>query len=64
MDVVYNPLKTKLLRDAEAKGCNIIMGLEMFIHQGAQQLKLWTEREAPLELLKETVRERLMKFES
>ena len=64
MDVVYNPLKTKLLRDAEAKGCNIIMGLEMFIHQGAQQLKLWTGREAPLELLKETVRERLMKFES
>ncbi|HCS78024.1 MAG TPA: shikimate dehydrogenase, partial [Syntrophaceae bacterium] len=54
----------KLLRDAEAKGCNIIMGLEMFIHQGAQQLKLWTGREAPLELLKETVRERLMKFES
>lgn len=64
VDVIYNPLKTKLLRDAEAKGCRIFSGLEMFVHQGAEQLKLWTGREAPLALMKKTVRERLEKFES
>lgn len=64
VDVIYNPLKTKLLRDAEAKGCKILAGLEMFVRQGAAQLKLWTGREAPLELMKKTVRERLLNIES
>lgn len=64
MDVIYNPLKTKLLRDAEEKGCKIISGLEMFVRQGAGQLKLWTGREAPLQLMRKTVRERLKKLES
>lgn len=64
VDVIYNPSKTKLLRDAEAKGCKIVSGLEMFVYQGAAQLKLWTGREAPLQLMKKTVRERLEKLES
>jgi shikimate dehydrogenase/3-dehydroquinate dehydratase type I len=64
VDVIYNPLKTKLLRDAETKGCKIVSGLEMFVHQGAGQLKLWTGREAPLALMKKTVRERLENLES
>ncbi len=59
VDVIYNPLKTKLLCDAEAKGCKIISGLDMFVHQGAGQLKLWTGRVAPLALMRQTVRERL-----
>jgi shikimate dehydrogenase len=64
VDVIYNPLKTKLLRDAEAKGCKIISGLEMFVHQGARQLKLWTGREASLALMRKIVRERLKKLET
>lgn len=64
VDVIYNPLKTKLLRDAEARGCKIISGLEMFVRQGAGQLKLWTGKEAPLTLMKKTVRERLETIES
>lgn len=62
-DVVYNPLKTKLLRDAEAKGCKVIPGLEMFVRQGAQQLKLWTGRKAPLEVMRNAVREKLTQYE-
>ena len=64
VDVIYNPLKTRLLRDAEAKGCRIISGLEMFVYQGAGQFKLWTGKEAPLALMKKTVREELEKRES
>lgn len=42
MDIIYTPLKTKLLIEAEKKGCRTIDGLSMFIHQGAAQFKLWT----------------------
>lgn len=42
MDIVYNPVKTKLLKAAEDKGCKTIDGLSMFIYQGAAQFELWT----------------------
>lgn len=64
VDVIYNPLKTKLLRDAEAQGLKIVSGLEMFVRQGALQLKLWTGKDAPLTLMRKTVRERLETRES
>lgn len=63
-DVIYNPIKTRLLRDAGAKGCKIISGLEMFVQQGAGQIKLWTGREAPLALMRTIVREELEKRET
>ena len=63
IDVIYNPLKTKLLRDAEGQGCRIVSGLDMFVHQGAQQLKLWTGKEPPHELMKKVVIKRLEKIE-
>jgi shikimate dehydrogenase len=42
MDIIYNPLSTNLLSCAQNKGCTIINGLSMFMHQGAAQFKLWT----------------------
>jgi shikimate dehydrogenase len=59
MDVIYNPLKTKLLQDAEKAGCVALSGLDMFVHQGAEQLKLWTGQEPPRELMKQMVTEAL-----
>ena len=41
-DLVYNPLQTKLLKDAAAAGCQVLSGLEMFIEQGRKQFELWT----------------------
>lgn len=43
MDIVYNPLKTRLLKTAGQKGCQVIDGLTMFISQGVSQFKLWTD---------------------
>lgn len=60
MDVIYNPLKTRLMRDAEKAGCITIPGLGMFVHQGAEQIRVWTGQEAPRELMKQVVRERLL----
>ena len=42
MDVVYEPLETRLLREAKEKGCLTINGLEMLVHQGAAQFEIWT----------------------
>ena len=42
MDIIYNPLKTRLLAEAQNRGCTIIDGLSMFMHQGAVQFELWT----------------------
>jgi shikimate dehydrogenase len=41
-DIVYNPLTTRLLQSAKAKGCAIVPGLGMLIYQGAAAFKLWT----------------------
>jgi shikimate dehydrogenase len=48
MDIIYNPLETTLLRMARTRGCLTIHGLRMFIHQGAEQFRLWTGLEAPI----------------
>ncbi len=41
-DIIYNPLETKLLKDAKKKGIKTIGGLSMFIHQALCQFKIWT----------------------
>ncbi len=50
-DAVYNPIETKLLKDAKEKGCQTINGLSMFIRQAAEQFRLWTNIEPPVELM-------------
>ena len=59
MDCIYNPLKTQLLKDAEEAGCFVINGLRMFVHQGAEQIRIWTGKEPPVELMREVVLARL-----
>jgi shikimate dehydrogenase len=55
MDIVYNPLKTRLLKEAAESGCEIIDGLAMFVYQGAAQFEAWTGRLAPVEVMRRTV---------
>lgn len=52
MDIVYAPLRTRLLREAEASGCQVVDGLKMLLYQGAAQFKLWTEQDPPLEVMR------------
>jgi shikimate dehydrogenase len=51
LDAVYDPERTRLLRDAEARGARIVPGKWMLVHQAAAQLELWTGREAPIEVM-------------
>ena len=55
MDIVYAPLQTRLLREAEQRGCRTIDGLQMLLHQGAAQFKLWTGQAAPLTTMREAL---------
>lgn len=48
-DVVYNPVKTKLLRLAESQGAAIVTGLKMFVEQGAKSYELWTGQKMPID---------------
>ena len=59
MDIIYNPLETRLLRMAKDRGCLAIDGLGMFIHQGAEQFRLWTGLEAPLSAMTRAVEKAL-----
>ncbi len=55
MDIVYAPLKTKLLRLAEGAGCITVNGLEMLLYQGVAQFELWTGRKAPVEVMRDVL---------
>lgn len=55
MDIVYNPLTTKLLYDAKNQGCHTIDGLSMFLHQGAAQFKLWTDTLPDMEMMRQAI---------
>ena len=60
-DVVYNPLETKLLRQAKAKGLTVIPGVEMFINQAILQFERFAGADAPEELMRNVVMEQLTK---
>ena len=55
MDVVYNPLKTRLLREAGGIGCITVDGISMFVYQGVFQFELWTGKKAPVDVMKKAV---------
>jgi shikimate dehydrogenase len=50
-DVVYNPQMTPLLESAQRAGANILGGLAMLVYQGAASFKLWTGKEAPVDIM-------------
>ena len=58
-DSVYNPLETRLLREAKSAGCTVIPGYELFINQAARQFELWTGQSAPINTLREVLLRKL-----
>lgn len=53
-DVIYHPAETRLLKDAKACGCKTMNGKYMLLYQGAAAFKLWTGKDMPIDLIKET----------
>jgi len=63
MDIVYEPLETRLLREAKEKGCLTINGLEMLVRQGVAQFEIWTGRRPEIGQIKKDLR-RVLERES
>lgn len=51
-DVVYNPIKTKMILEAEKAGCKVIGGKGMLLYQGVEAFKLFTGKEMPVKEVK------------
>lgn len=59
-DMVYNPLKTRLIQDASKIDCKIVSGLDMLVHQGAIAFEWWTGLPANINLMHEIVTRNLL----
>jgi len=58
-DLVYNPEETPFLQAARSRGARTAGGLAMLVYQGAASFRLWTGREAPVEIMFEAARKAL-----
>jgi shikimate dehydrogenase len=61
MDIVYNPIETKLAREAKEAGAKVISGVEMLIYQGASSFEIWTGKSAPVGVMRQAALNHLMK---
>lgn len=60
LDIIYNPIETKFLRDAKKMGAKTISGIGMFVYQGGTQFEKWTDKEFPFQLIKERLFRKLI----
>lgn len=58
-DLVYNPLETRLIREAKSAGVPYIGGLEMLVAQGVKQFEIWTGKEPSVEKMRLAVKQKL-----
>lgn len=58
-DLVYNPVETRLIKNAKAAGIPSIGGLEMVIAQGVRQFEIWTGEKAPTDVMAAAVKKKL-----
>jgi 3-dehydroquinate dehydratase/shikimate dehydrogenase len=55
-ETIYNPERTMLVKSAQEVGCRTISGVEMFVRQAAYQYRLFTGRDAPVPLMRKTLK--------
>ncbi len=58
-DLVYNPIQTRLLTDAQAAGCETLGGLAMLVAQARRQFEWWTGRRPAEAVLRAAAQARL-----
>jgi len=56
-DIVYSPLKTRLLMEAKKAGAVTIDGIRMLVLQGAESFRIWTGIEPPVDVMEQAVRD-------
>jgi len=58
-DTVYHPENTVLIKEAKSRGCRVITGVDMFVRQAALQFQIFTEQDAPRDLMAKVARQYL-----
>jgi len=59
-DIVYNPVETRLLKEAKRAGVKkIVGGVKMLVYQGAASFKIWTKEEPPIKVMEKAVTDAL-----
>ena len=58
-DTVYHPENTMFLKLAKERDATTVSGVDMFVHQAAQQFKLYTGQDAPMDVMRDVIRRKL-----
>lgn len=58
-DLIYTPNPTQFLKQAQMSGAIAIDGLEMLVQQGATALEIWLQQPVPVDIMRQSLRERL-----
>ena len=58
-DAVYNPNETVLIRQAINAGAKPVYGIKMLLYQGAESFRIWTGREAPVDVMEDALKRTL-----
>ncbi|WP_405270298.1 shikimate dehydrogenase [Methanobrevibacter sp.] len=58
-DAVYNPNETVLLKEAIKAGAKPVYGIKMLLYQGAESFKIWTGRDAPVDVMENALKDTL-----
>jgi len=56
VDMVYGETPSRLLAAAAAAGATVVDGIEVLVQQGALSLRIWTDRDAPLDVMRAAAR--------
>lgn len=60
-DLIYEPKETMLLKIAKEKGALVSNGLGMLLYQGARSFRLWTQKPAPVEIMRQALNKAINK---
>ena len=54
-DIVYTPMKTSLIREAELANAEVVYGYKMLLYQGIRSFEIWLGREAPVDVMEKAM---------
>ncbi|MGL4669575.1 MAG: shikimate dehydrogenase [Methanobacteriaceae archaeon] len=61
-DLIYNPLETTLLKEANIAGATTISGLKMLLYQGVESFKIWTDINPPVKVMEGAILDAIADF--
>ncbi len=59
VDIIYNPSRTTLLREAQKRGIPNLNGIGMLLYQGVESFEIWTDQKAPIHVMEESLNKSL-----